>query len=222
MAPHQALDHPWDSPGKNTGVGCHFLRQCMKVNSESEVAQSCPTLSDPMDCNLPGSSVHGRFQARVLEWGAIAFSWELTRYQQLCPALHRITKNETWLKWLSTHALHIPLHLIHNKIILELSHLQIMKSCSFGLLKNRHSILEMSILLLLLSHSLCLALSYPIGCRTLSFPVLHCPAELAQTHGHWVGDVIQATHPLSPYSLPLRVIISSVQLLSHVWFFAAL
>ena len=65
---------PWDSPGKNTGVGCHFLLQCMKVKSESEVAQSSPTLSDPMDCSLPGSSVHGIFQARVLEWGAIAFS----------------------------------------------------------------------------------------------------------------------------------------------------
>ena len=65
---------PWDSPGKNTGVGCHFLLQCMKVKSESEVAQSCPTLSDPMDCSLPGSSFHGIFQARVLEWGAIAFS----------------------------------------------------------------------------------------------------------------------------------------------------
>ena len=68
------LPRPWDSPGKNTGVGCHFLLQCMKVRSESEVAQSCPTLSDPMDCSLPGSSVHGIFQARVLEWGAIAFS----------------------------------------------------------------------------------------------------------------------------------------------------
>ena len=68
------LPLPWDSPGKNTGVGCHFLLQCMKVKSESEVAQSCPTLSDPMDCSLPGSSVHGIFQARVLEWGAIAFS----------------------------------------------------------------------------------------------------------------------------------------------------
>ena len=66
--------HPWDSPGKNTGVGCHFLLQCMKVKSESEVAQSCPTLSDPMDCSLPGSSVHGIFQARVLECVAIAFS----------------------------------------------------------------------------------------------------------------------------------------------------
>ena len=63
---------PWDSPGKSTGVGCHFLLQCMKVKSESEVAQSCPTLSDPMDCSLPGSSIHGIFQARVLEWGAIA------------------------------------------------------------------------------------------------------------------------------------------------------
>ena len=58
----------WDSPGKNTGVGCHFLLQCMKVKSKSEVAQSCLTLSNPMDCSLPGSSVHGTFQARVLEW----------------------------------------------------------------------------------------------------------------------------------------------------------
>ena len=65
---------PWDSPGKNTGVGCHFLLQCMKVKSESEVAWSCPTLHDPMDCSPPGSSVHRIFQARVLEWGAIAFS----------------------------------------------------------------------------------------------------------------------------------------------------
>ena len=65
---------PWHSPGKNTGVGCHFLLQCMKGKSESEVAQSCPTLHNPMVCSLPGSSVHGIFQARVLEWGAIAFS----------------------------------------------------------------------------------------------------------------------------------------------------
>ena len=65
---------PWDSPGKNTGVGCHFLLQCMKVKSESEVAQSCLTLREPMDCSLPGSSAHGIFQARVLEWGAISFS----------------------------------------------------------------------------------------------------------------------------------------------------
>ena len=68
------LPRPWDSQGKNTEVGCHFLLQCVKVKSESEVTQSCLTLSDPMDCSPPGSSVHGIFQARVLEWGAIAFS----------------------------------------------------------------------------------------------------------------------------------------------------
>ena len=68
------LPCPWDSPGKNTGVGCHFLLQCMKVKSESEVTRSCPTLSNPMDCSLPGSSIHGIFQVRVLEWVAIAFS----------------------------------------------------------------------------------------------------------------------------------------------------
>ena len=78
MQPHRRqpirLPRPWDSPGKNTGVGCHFLLQCMKVKSQSEVAQSCPTLSDPVDCSPPGSSIHGILQARVLEWGAIAFS----------------------------------------------------------------------------------------------------------------------------------------------------
>ena len=68
------LPRPWDSPGENTGVGCHFRLQCMKVKGESDVAQSCPTLHDPMDCSPPGSSAHGIFQARVLEWGAIAFS----------------------------------------------------------------------------------------------------------------------------------------------------
>ena len=75
------LPRPWDFPGKNTGVGCHFLLQYMKMKSESEVAQSCPTLRDPMDCSLPGSSVHGIFQARVLEWVAIAFSF----FQYICP-----------------------------------------------------------------------------------------------------------------------------------------
>ena len=78
VRPHRwqptSLPRPWDSPGKNTGVGWHFLLQCIKVKSESEVALSCPTLSDPMDYSLPGSSLHGIFKARVLEWGAIAFS----------------------------------------------------------------------------------------------------------------------------------------------------
>ena len=77
----------WDSPGKNTGVGCHFLLQRMKVKSESEGAQSCPTLCNPMDCSPPGSSVHGIFQARVLEWGAIAFSnqWVQSYILPMCP-----------------------------------------------------------------------------------------------------------------------------------------
>ena len=79
--------HPWDSPVKNTGVGCHFRLQCIKVKSESEVAQPCPTLHDPMDCSLPGSSVHGIFQTRVLEWGAIAFS---TMEPKLFDFFHRM------------------------------------------------------------------------------------------------------------------------------------
>ena len=79
------LPRPWYSPGKNTGVGCHFLLLCMKVKSESEIAQSCPTLSDPMDCSPPGCSIHGIFQARVLEWGAIAFSFTLYNRLQFHP-----------------------------------------------------------------------------------------------------------------------------------------
>ena len=77
------LPCPWDSPGKNTGVGCHFFLQCTKVKSESEVAQLCPTFSDPMDCSLPGSSIHGIFQARVREWGAIALGTK-----KICSFLH--------------------------------------------------------------------------------------------------------------------------------------
>ena len=113
-AAHQA-PRPWDSPGKNTGVGCHFLLQCMKVKSQSEVAQSCLTPSDPMDCSLPGSSVHGIFQARVLEWGAtappskkdfrscLAFQWEAHSGDQIppftfCPqeGLTQVTRPPSW------------------------------------------------------------------------------------------------------------------------------
>ena len=82
------LPRPWDSPGKNAGVGCHFLFQCMKVKSESEVTQSCPTICDSMDCSLPGSSAHGIFQARVLEWGTIAFSGENVRQKIICIKLN--------------------------------------------------------------------------------------------------------------------------------------
>ena len=80
------LPRPWDSPGKNTEVGCHFLLQCMKVKSESKVAQSCPTLCDPTDCSLLGSSLHGILQARILEWVAISFSRGSSR-----------PRNQTWV-----------------------------------------------------------------------------------------------------------------------------
>ena len=89
------LLRPWDSPGKNTGVGCHFLLQCMIVESESEVAQSCLTLSDPMDCSLPGSSIHGIFWATVLEWGATAFSVKHTYIDSIqCDLKRGLMKTE--------------------------------------------------------------------------------------------------------------------------------
>ena len=87
------LTRPWDSPGKNTGVGCHFLLQCMKVKSESEVGQSCLTLSDPMDCSPPGSSIHGIFQARVLELGATAFSWDRGYLRSLNSSIFMYAQN---------------------------------------------------------------------------------------------------------------------------------
>ena len=97
------LPGPWDSPGKNTGVGCHFPLQCMKAKSESEVAQSCPILSDPMDCSLPGSSVHGIFQARVLEWGAIAFSnkvWQSQiKWHTKLPPTHSNSLKRQMFRW---------------------------------------------------------------------------------------------------------------------------
>ena len=106
------LPRPWDSPGKNTGVGCHFLLQCMKVKSEHEVAQSCPTLQDPMDCSLPGSSIHGIFQATVLEWGVTAFSQLTTswpkshpnglRWEKACPFSDTIYLSPTHNAFLST------------------------------------------------------------------------------------------------------------------------
>ena len=99
------LPCPWDSPGKNTGVGCHFFLQCMKVKSESEVAQLCLTPRDPMDHSLPGSSVHGIFQARVLEWVAIAFSGEAFGLCQnvfdlwSCPKPSGMNQIHSWTFW---------------------------------------------------------------------------------------------------------------------------
>ena len=81
------LPRPWDSPGKNTGVGCHFLLQCMKVRSESQVAQSCPTLSDPMDCRLPGSFVHGDSLGKNTGVGCHSLFQRIFPTQRLNPGL---------------------------------------------------------------------------------------------------------------------------------------
>ena len=106
MRPHRwqptRLPCPWDSPGKNTGVGCHFLLQCRKVKSESEVAQSYPTLSNPMDCSPPGSSLHGIFQARLLEWGASAFSAKATEWRSVPGLLTEGPKESQSYRWVGS------------------------------------------------------------------------------------------------------------------------
>ena len=107
------LPHPWDSPGKNTGVGCHFLLQCMKVKSESEVAQSCPTLSDPIDCSLPGSPAHGIFQARVLT----AIKPEKLLHTHLCPNLSLFHQDMLWTVAEGSGNTLVPCFLIHGHYI---------------------------------------------------------------------------------------------------------
>ena len=102
LRPHRrqptGLPHPWDSPGKNTGVGWHFLLQFMKVKSEREVAQSCLTLSDPMDCSPPDFSIPGIFQARVLEWGAIDthISWWGCLKELVLPRFSALRGQPAW------------------------------------------------------------------------------------------------------------------------------
>ena len=114
MQPHRRqrtrLPRPWDSPSKNTGVGCHFLLQCIKLKSANEVAQSCLTLPDPMDCSSPGSSIHGIFQARVLEWGAIAFletcNWDHLYY----PLTAQFSVEGRYISYLSWYFLDLKNH----------------------------------------------------------------------------------------------------------------
>ena len=110
MRPHRRqptrLPRPWGSPSKNTGVGCHFLLQCMKVKSESQVTQSCPTLSDSMDCSLPGFSVHGIFQARLPEWVA-SDPWTAALQASLS-----ITSSQSLLKLMSIELVMPSNHLI--------------------------------------------------------------------------------------------------------------
>ena len=137
MQPHRRqptrLPSPWDSPGKNTGVGCHFLLQCRKVKSEREVAQSYPTLRDPMDCSPPGSSVHGIFQARMLEWGAIAFSVVSVRVSLMTHS-HSLDAEDTRRvgiramptgKWSSGR---LPVWLLHHSCLYFFSKIQVLVS----------------------------------------------------------------------------------------------
>ena len=112
---------PWDSPGKNTGVGCHFLLRCMKVKRESEVAQSYLTCSDPTDCSPPGSSVHGIFQARVLEWGAIALSEERSHHSGIC----QIDSNFSTSACHSQHVTLLPTAFNQNQLVILLQSRQI-------------------------------------------------------------------------------------------------
>ena len=169
------LPRPWDSPGKNTGVGCHFLLQCRKVKSESEVAQSCPTPSDPMDCILPGSSIHGIFQAKVLEWGAIAFSKRKTlksSKRRPCRSSDHNLRTIPSL-WFSTY---FPLE----------------RRCEFP---NR-------LFCCCSVTQLCSTLCDPMDCSMPGFPVLCYLLEFAQTQVHWISDAIQPSHPLSSPSSP--------------------
>ena len=179
------LPRPWDSPGKNTGVGCHFLLQCMKVKSESEVAQSCPTLSNAMDRSLPGSSVHGIFQARVLEWVAIAFSLKrcsaaaAAKSLQSCPTLCNPTDSSPTrlpCPWDS-----------QGKNTGVGHHCLLQRRCSVQF----NSVVQSY-----------LTLCDPMDCSTPGFLVHHQHPELTQTHIHRVGDAIQPSHPLSSPSPP--------------------
>ena len=98
------LPRPWDSPGKNTGVGCHFLLQCIKVKSESEVAQSCPTLSDPMDCSPPGSSVHGDFPGKSTgvgcHWETNFWGYSITQSRIILWSLSNLYLHPYNLSWI--------------------------------------------------------------------------------------------------------------------------
>jgi len=136
--PPTRLPRPWDSPGKNTGVGCHFLLQCMKVKSENEVAQSCPTLRDPMDCSLPGSSVHGIFKARGLEWGAIAFStsslvWIMLQWPWECKYLFKTLFSVRLDEYLEV-------RLLYHMVVILL----ILKMRDFSFLRDLHVVFHSS------------------------------------------------------------------------------
>ena len=197
------LPCPWDSPGKNSGVGCHFLLQCMKVKSQSEVARSCPTLHDPMDCSLPGYSVHGIFQARVLEWGAIAFS-NIHNY---------FTYFDYHLTFFCIYKLNFKIHIFADGHWVFIIFLYSKYYCS-SILKcllviNAQDFLcgvwlSVEFLVKVFSSvaQSCPTLYDPMNHSTPGLPVHHQLPEFTQTHVHWVSDAIQPSHPLLSPSPP--------------------
>ena len=173
VGPHRrqptSLPRPWDSPGKNTGVGFHFLLQCMKEKSESEVTQSCPTHSNPMDCGPPGSSVHGIFQARVLEWGAIAFSMILILSPLILTFLIKIPLGA--LKTLPPSSAWTPVK-VSSMHFISTDKTETNHSASFwGIICGCCCSVSKS----------CLILCDPMDRSTLGFPDHHYLLELAQT-----------------------------------------
>ena len=168
------LHHPWDSPGKNTGVGCHFLLQCMKVKSESEVAQSCPTPSDSMDCSLPGSSIHGIFQARVLKWGAIASP---------CLRLHFMCSFEKLAPFSCLDGKMSKKGCVGNKQACDQAVIKILPDFQeiFHLLTSPETTRRGILCSVFQS---CPTLCDPMDCSTPGFPVLHHLPAFAQTHVH--------------------------------------
>ena len=201
------LPHPWDSPVKNTGVGCQFLLQCKKVKSESEVAQSCLTLSDTMDCSLPGSSIHGIFQTRVLKWGAIAFPISNVRILKILTKRwpSRRTCAHLLLQELQNYSLLLNNHQqenvgSHQKKIPQIKGQRRIHSKMVGGDKITFRI-TLSVQFSSVSHS-CPSLCNPMNRSTPGLPVHHQLPEFTQTHVHPVSDDIQPSHPLLSPSPP--------------------
>ena len=201
------LPHPWDSPVKNTGVGCQFLLQCKKVKSESEVAQSCLTLNDTMDCSLPGSSIHGIFQTRVLKWGAIVFSISNVRILKILPTRwqSRRTCAHLLLQELQNYSLLLNNHQqenvgSHQKKIPQVQG----QSRSHSKMVGRGKItfrITPSVQFSSVAQSRP-TLCDPMNRSTTGLPVHHHLPEFTQTHVHPVSDAIQPSHPLLSPSPP--------------------
>ena len=190
MRPHRRqptrFPRPWDSPGKNTGVGCHFLLQWVKVKRESEVAQSFLTLSDPMDCSIPGSSAHGIFQARVLEWDAIAFSVPYATSSYI-PPNHPLYPSKILTKKIQVQ-IHTNTHTHNLPGNFWSSLLKVTTEKSSSSVQFSHSVML----------TFCDSMDWSIP----DLPIHHQLLKLTQIQVHWVSDAILPSHPLLNPSPP--------------------